>query len=481
MKSRIRLLLQCTLVFLPWVVLIHSHATAASCTHYASPSGTGSGTSASSPSKIATFWPLAKPGHTLCLLDGQYTGSSSMINPPQGLSGTASARITISALNDGKVIINGQGSLIPVRLSSNNYFVVEGINARNSVASVVTLSKSNDNIIRRVVAWDAADGNHMIFGIHEGSNNLLEDVAGWGIARKIYAASQGGNNTTIRRAWGRWEGSHVVGPKMTYTMVYNNYNMIVENSIGTWSGERMKQTYTLLDYYGKPWTGNGAGTYTNHAVDQPYGIFGIDGITSSDKQARAKLLGSIAYVRGSDRFQPSQAVFVTKLDAIDVANSVAYVQPGAHTSKRPFNLLNMQTASASSLTVRNIAGIGSSSSFFGSEWKKSSVYEGSSVSSIGNVYTSSSGRNLCHRYKDGALTTQPLWPWPMNQRILNAMAESGRSSVDVTQTIEGMLGPIPSACRSSGGSSGSPSAVPTAPTAPTVSIPSAPTGLQVTP
>ena len=53
--------------------------------------GTGSGVSASQPFKIANFWPLAKPGYTLCLLDGQYTGSASMINPPGNLSGTASA------------------------------------------------------------------------------------------------------------------------------------------------------------------------------------------------------------------------------------------------------------------------------------------------------------------------------------------------------------------------------------------------------
>src|SRR6185436_1220488 len=214
-----------------------AHAQAA-CTHYASPSGTGSGTS-SSPFKIASFWGVAKPGTTLCLLDGEYTGSASMINPPKNLSGSASAKITVQALNDGKVRINGQGSYYPVQLSYNNYFVIEGINASNSAASVVSISYSNNNIVRRVAAWDAADGNHSIFGIHNSTYNLLEDVAGWGIARKIYESSQGGNYTTIRRAWGRWEGSHVVGPKMTYTLAYNNTNMIVENALGTWSGERM--------------------------------------------------------------------------------------------------------------------------------------------------------------------------------------------------------------------------------------------------
>ena len=319
-------------------------ASAASCTHYASPNGTGNGLSSSQPFKIANFWPLAKPGRTLCLLDGKYTGSASMIKPPQKLSGTASAPITIRALNDGKVTINGQATLYPVLLSYNNYFVLEGFNAHHGKGSVVSLSNSNHNIVRRVAAWDAADNNTNIFGIHYGNHNLLEDVAGWGIARKTFSASQGGNYTTIRRAWGRWEGSHVVGPKMTYTLAYNNYNMTCENCIGTWSGERMKQTYTLLDYYGKPWTGNGAGTYTNYNVDQPYGIFGIDGL-AGNKNARTKLLGSIAYVRSNDRFAPSRAIFVHKLDSVEVADTAVYIEPGTNITKQRFSLNNLTGAS----------------------------------------------------------------------------------------------------------------------------------------
>ena len=168
--------------------------------------GTGSGVSSSQPFKIANFWPLAKPGYILCLLDGQYTGSASMINPPGNLNGTASQPITIRALNDGKATIDGQGINYPVKLRNNDYFVLEGFNAHHSKEGVVELSRSNHNIIRRVAAWDAGDGNTNIFGIHSSSShNLLEDVAGWGIARKIFSASQGGNYTTIRRAWGRWK------------------------------------------------------------------------------------------------------------------------------------------------------------------------------------------------------------------------------------------------------------------------------------
>ncbi|MDZ4229973.1 MAG: Ig-like domain-containing protein, partial [Candidatus Veblenbacteria bacterium] len=62
--------------------------------YYASPTGTGNGTSLSSPFKIANFWTVAQPGDTLLLLDGTYRGVDSMIHPPVGLSGTSGNPIT---------------------------------------------------------------------------------------------------------------------------------------------------------------------------------------------------------------------------------------------------------------------------------------------------------------------------------------------------------------------------------------------------
>ena len=76
----------------------------------------------------------------------------------------------------------------------------------------------------------------MIFAFTDGTDNLLEDVAGWGIARKILEPCCNANRTTVRRFWGRWDGSHFVGPKMTLSLAYDNYDLLVENAIGTWSG-----------------------------------------------------------------------------------------------------------------------------------------------------------------------------------------------------------------------------------------------------
>ena len=96
--------------------------------------------------------------------------------------------------------------------------------------------------------------------------------------------------------------------------------------------------------------------------------------------------------------------------------------------------------------ARNLTGIGGAASSFGSDWQISSI-RGLSLSSVANVFTGKTGANICYRYKDRALTTDPLWPWPMNQRIIDALKQSGRTSVDVTKTMEEIFGPIPSNCR----------------------------------
>src|SRR5262245_16660016 len=104
----------------------------AACDRYASPTGTGNGLSQGTPYKIQNFWPQVNVTggvKTLCLLDGTYQGSESMINPgvqgaPAGLSGNGTGAdiksgicpncITLRALNDGKVTIDGQFTRHPI-------------------------------------------------------------------------------------------------------------------------------------------------------------------------------------------------------------------------------------------------------------------------------------------------------------------------------------------------------------------------------
>ena len=85
-------------------------------TYYASAKGDGEGSFVESPFAVGDFWDDAQPGDTLILLDGFYTGPKSMIKPPENLSGTRDSPITVRALRDGKVTIDGKRVLRPIML-----------------------------------------------------------------------------------------------------------------------------------------------------------------------------------------------------------------------------------------------------------------------------------------------------------------------------------------------------------------------------
>jgi hypothetical protein len=372
-----------------------------------------------------------------------------------GIHGTSGSPITIKALNDGKVLIDGEGARTPIWLYANNWTVIEGINARNgennpNTGGGTVLRISSDNVVvRRVVVWDAGDTNSELVGVHYAQNVLLEDIAAFGIARKVYSASQDGNYVTCRRCWGRWEGSHYVGPKHTLSLVYNNYNMTVENFIGTWSGEKMKQTYYTICQSGD--TNSLCGRLmTNYEVDQPYGVFAIDNINdsfSSNKQANSKILGSIAYIQSGDMYAPSHLLRQGFVGSLQLKDVVAYIGPGSHSGVGTFVFYGGQ----GNLVASNLTGIGGAGMSGLSNWQTSNTEQGATPSNVSSIFTGTAGATVCKRYRDGVLTNEPLWPWPMDQRIYDAMIQAGRTPFYVTQKIESIFGPIPSECRSSGG------------------------------
>ena len=397
-------------------------ATTQGCDYFASPTGTGNGLSSSTPFRISRFWSVAAPGKTLCLLDGTYTGTDSMINPPHNLSGTANAPITVKALNDGKVSINGNSTTYPVQLTQNNYFILEGFNAYESKGHVVALHNSNSNIIKRIVAWNAnKNENSKVFEISSGNNNVLEDVAGFGTGRKIFEPYKT-NHTTIRRAWGRWEGSFRTGPKMTFTLLYNSYNTIMENSIGTWDGKEM----------------NGS------SPDQAYGIFAADRLDESP-DAHSKILGSIAYLKGHDTFHARTLFWIGSQNFLEYTDNVAYVEPRTHSDKTTFFF--RPGTNPVSRVGKNLTGIGGAGLSIAKDVQTNNIEQENSVNQVSSIFTGKKGASICKRYVNGVLTDQPLWPWPMNQRIIDAMNEASKTVVDVTKTIEQIFGTIPNECK----------------------------------
>jgi hypothetical protein len=402
---------------------IFSHALA--CNYYASPTGGGNGLSSSSPFKISNFWSVAGPGKTLCLSNGVYVGSDSMIDPPDNLQGSSGSPITVRALNDGGVRINAQDTYDPISLrNGNNWFVIEGVDANNSSGPVVRLDNgASNNIIRRVIAWQGGNQNGGVYTTSgNGSNNLFEDCAGFGRRRGIFHATQGAPNVTFRRCWGMFErqDSPSTGPEAVFEAMYNGNNHRFENVIGTWN-----QIQSL----------------------NPYGLFFI-----GDEGIGHEILGSIFYVKSGDAVSADQLIYHNANSGITIKDVVAYTE---QSSKRPFELGN---PSGGTKILQNTTEIGGTTlSSIGSSWTVSNRVAVSSVALAPSIWNGSgtNGARVCKQYINGALTSNPLWPWPMDARIRAALSTAGKNpdaifggtGNSVTQLMEQKFGPIPSECR----------------------------------
>ncbi len=454
----------------------------AACTHYASPGvGAGHAGTIGDPFRVRDFWTVGggPQGKVLCLNDGTYTGADHMIAPSlqaaAGLSGTSSAPITIRALNDGGALIDGQFARGPVSLSGNNWFVLEGFNAKNSSVSGLFLNNSNHNIIRRVVIWDQAfTKNYDLLKLDDSSHNLIEDVGIFGTGRKSLGPPfEGSTDNVFRRVWARWEGSTTIGPKMTGSISYcpagNCLNNTWENLLLTWSAESMPETYTITNGDG---TASTKGSVSGFFVEQAQSVQHPD--AAGGACLNAKFLGSLFYVTQNDRYPYNRmsgfpSPTDTRPTCIFLEHVFAFIQP-SHPNFA--NVLGFQGGGSAtppnSNFAKNLTSVAGLANNFMTGWNvDSTVVHGTSLAAVPNPWTTTgNGANLCKRWINGVVTNEPLWPWPMNDRIKAATASAGsyggpcsvctggravRTETDVTAQVESLLGPIPTQCRSESG------------------------------
>ena len=366
-----------------------------------------------------------------------------MIQPPSSLSGTSGQPITIRALNDGQVTIDAQNGNFAVLLggtgsSGSQYIVIDGINAKNGREALYRIRGSN-NTLRRVIGWNGTSGmsNSYIFSV-TGVNNRVEDGAGWGMnARKIFDGAQNGNagGGGFRRCWGEWNDhpQGVPNPNNTFQLGYNTQNQIFENIIAT---------QRALDDVGD--------------MEGSIGIFSnpTDGPNSISP---TKLLGSIFYVTPGTS-HPGEAVIrsgsISNMYAKDI---VAYVPPTGYSSQRPawFISCNSPHPPCTNNVMDNLLVIHGGTALLnqsGSGYSLPNLKQGQGLAAAtGGVSPFVLLPGICTRYVNGVLTSTPLWPWPMNQRILDARSAGGFASVNVTTAMESFFGTIPPQCRSDSG------------------------------
>jgi hypothetical protein len=200
--------------------------------YYVSPSGsdTAAGTAAAPWKTFAKAFTVLTAGDVLVLRDGIYHES---LKPPTSLSGKDTLPITFGAEHDGKALINGDGTRIPIYLRGNDYIEVDGVVAYNSSAGVVAVESNGSDLathdtFRRVSAYNTAAQcpiidattsppkrdvnssvcNHQVWEISGADHTLVEDCVAAGRSRSIFYAFQS-SYTTVRRCWFR--GDHGTG------------------------------------------------------------------------------------------------------------------------------------------------------------------------------------------------------------------------------------------------------------------------------
>jgi hypothetical protein len=244
-------------------------------------------------------------------------------------------------------------------------------------------------------------------------------------------------STTFRRVWGQWtrKTDSVSNPKITMNISYNHGNSLCENCVLTWNSD----------------PGQGSLSEPEAVV---FGVRRLD--TDFPINVNVRLLGSIFYVLGSAIFEPFYVLRVNNsgglgFDGLTFRDLVVYIEPGFHPTRQALRLENSNPA-ASALVAENILSVSPVAALIQSQWQTQNVSDATTLSAAlaglngsGSVWERLPG--LCTRYVNGALTSAKLWPWPMNQRIIDAMTAAGRTPVDVTAQVETLFGTIPAACK----------------------------------
>jgi len=458
-----------------------------------------------------------------------FKGTNDLIRPAANIQGVT-VRVETGCAG-GSVLIDGQFSLEPVSLASANHnWVIEDINARNGSAVVVRVQSSNNVTIRRSVFWDAKQTIYASIAMSYLSNNtLFEDVAVFGGQNKMIhaqgAATAGTRPLTCRRCWARTEGSVNYFTYIGINLAYNNAQMLVENSLFTHDTISLPQNYTTYvssfsaTNYGVRWM---TGPDVAHNTCANGDINTANGCPPKDNNLQ--VLGSMYYLPGTANLNlvapAADAYFgyafefngnsnITLRDdvvAIDPDHAMFNKILGYNLQREPYNCAVGDTSviCPSTPTVNNIANRITSLTGTGVEGSctnqqicsgdrihidytvtgrsKGNCATGSSGAGCTGAHTtpvqspwqntSTTGARLCYRMTNGVVdTSSPLWPWPMNDRILAATGYAGtinmalacptsdpkciysgsgpigRTATNVTTDIEALLGTIPSACR----------------------------------
>lgn len=410
------------------------------CTHYASPTGQGATCTQSAPCPLQTFVEsptLAQPGRVLCLLDGAYGD----LSVPTTFNGTAQQPIVLRALHDGKVRLGWGAGSRPVHLQGS-YGVLAGVNIRGGDnATVRFYTNSSYWTVQRVVVRGLGAPDSVVD--LSGSHNTIEDCAVFGVGRYSIGVTTSGVGNVVRRCWARWEDNQFTESNPTTAIIegYGQNDIVIENSISTRTlapGGRNTEPLGGASLWGtqrSKWLGSIF--YTQAGDVQPGSFYGLVDGGSHAQQGQFNPTTQLVFQHNVSFFDPAHSQF---------AGSQAYAFDECSEPHCPAGTDNL---------IADSVGVSGQSSRFSASFPTRNLQHGTSLAgAIGagkSLWTDSvAAPGLCKQYVRGALTSLPLWPFPMNQRLIDFMVAEGLEPVDVMATLQRLLGPIPAACRTDG-------------------------------
>jgi chitodextrinase len=423
------------------------------------------------------------------------------------INGSSGAPITIRAINDGKAIIDGDtngdgiGDLNsgPLLNLERNYFVIEGLVFNHGgrdcstvgsicyqTGGVVRIYGGSNNILRRISAYNAhPDLNSAVIGIVTGNNNLIEDCVAAGSGRKmIYIFGADGTvarRNIIRRcvaAWQEWRGKDFNPGNWPWGDAIESYNAsgnVYENLIAYGMSPGPGSGINIFSQSGILTTGNAIlGTISVKAGMKFSGVPMTWACPNPDNtNVTCTNLVSWRYRSGfrlgNNDGSPVYNNLFQDIFSYGNAGFGFHVDLSSGNTNRLVRgtVLNNGLASG----VGGVSMESGDRSFFNS-WTNNYVQ---------GVDESGTGARLTYRYQSSFdangnvvvnLTSTPLWPWPMEDRI---RAEFGPhlsrflslnpelKDFSVTNTMQSIFNSLPAAINPLAGSSGVDKEAPTTP------------------
>lgn len=428
-----------------------------------------------------------QPGDTLVFQDGTYT-THLRLDPNEGsgtaLHGTSAAWITIKAADDGQVTLNGQGTSEPFFVTASSYVTFQGFAVENSSTSVVRLygeqgGSPNDHLtLQRITAHGAGSGNWHDFDIDTNSNITVEDSAAWGNGRYNFCPYHS-SNIVLRRdfAYAPYTTNFSPAPRANYC-AYGVNGLTMENDIGigatppgvdnnyytaVWqtTDDTVNFPNQNIKYFGDVFYndcqgyqissngGGGSTTMQDMYISIPAKSICQTDLGSNFYQPEGLLWGQSGggsmtnmVFQGSRFGYDGESGAVPSLTNSVLTNNVnAIINTAPSTSYSDFNGNTNNGITVGGTNVTAAPGYDTATYGIGAYLMPAPALKGTGQNGA------DMGAHITYEYVNGVLTSNPLWPWPMESRIQNELGRSVTfsSGGGIWNTLTGVYPSTPTA------------------------------------